>query len=100
MGLLLNGEGDTVTKDTEKAEVLNAFFTSVFTNQASLKQFLAAETRGEFAARKTSPWWKSIKLENINKPDTHKCTGHDEMTMTDAIERPLLIVFERLRAIG
>lgn len=81
MGLLLNGEGDTVT-NTGKAEVLTAFFASVFTNQASLKQSLSAETGGELAARKTSLWWKSIRLENINKPVTHKCTGHDEMTMS------------------
>lgn len=62
MGLLLNGEGDTVTKDTGKAEVLTAFFASVFMNQASLKQSLSAETGGEFAARKTCLWWKSIRL--------------------------------------
>lgn len=31
VGLLRNGAGALVTKDTEKAEALNAFFTSAFT---------------------------------------------------------------------
>lgn len=65
MGLLLNGQGDTEMKDTEKDEVHNAFFASVFTNQVSPKQSVASETRREFGARKTLPWWKIIRLENI-----------------------------------
>lgn len=31
MGPLLNGAGDLMTKDVEKAEVFNIFFSSVFT---------------------------------------------------------------------
>ena len=36
MGTLLGGAGDLVTQDIEKAEVLNVFFTSVFTSKTSL----------------------------------------------------------------
>lgn len=38
------GKKATVTKNTEKAVILNAFFASVFTNQDSLKQSLDAES--------------------------------------------------------
>ena len=37
-GVLLNGTGDLVTKDMEKAKVLNAFFTLIFTGNTGLLQ--------------------------------------------------------------
>lgn len=37
VSLLLNGAGDLVTKDMEKAKVFNAFFTSVFTGKTGLQ---------------------------------------------------------------
>lgn len=37
VGLLLDGAGDLVTKDMEKAKVFNAFFTSVFPDKTSLQ---------------------------------------------------------------
>lgn len=37
VGLLLDGAGDLVTKDMEKAKVFNAFFTSVFTGKTGLQ---------------------------------------------------------------
>lgn len=36
VGSLLNERGDWVTHNTENAEILNAFFTSVFTSKTSL----------------------------------------------------------------
>ena len=37
VGLLLNGAGDTVAKDTEKAEVLKAFLASVSTGKSGIQ---------------------------------------------------------------
>jgi len=34
----MNGVGDLLTKNTEKAEILNALFTSVFTCKTSLQE--------------------------------------------------------------
>lgn len=44
MGQLLNGVGELMTKDTEKAGVLNTSFTSVFTGETSLQETQAPET--------------------------------------------------------
>lgn len=43
-----------MTQSVEEFEVLNGFFTSVFTSKTSLKQFLAPEIRDRSAVRKTS----------------------------------------------
>lgn len=37
LGSLLNGAGDVVTYDREKAEVFDAFFASVFTGRTGLQ---------------------------------------------------------------
>lgn len=47
MGLLLRGAGDLVTKDMEKAEVINSFFALVFTGKTSWQQFQTCETSVE-----------------------------------------------------
>lgn len=72
----------TVTNDTENAVVFNAFFTSVFTNQDSLKQSLDTESleQGKFPLD-----GKSISLESISKPDTHKFTGHVMALSTEGV---------------
>ena len=38
---LLNGMGDLVTADTDKAEILDAFFSPVFTNKVSQSSLLS-----------------------------------------------------------
>ena len=48
MGLLLNGAGNLVTKDMEKAEAANVFFASVFTVNTDLQESQAPETRAKF----------------------------------------------------
>ena len=47
VGPLLNEVGALVTKDTEKAELLNAFFASVFTAKTSPQESLTLETGEE-----------------------------------------------------
>lgn len=44
---LLNGARDLVTKDMEKAEVLNAFLTSVVISKINLQESQAPEIRGK-----------------------------------------------------
>lgn len=46
---LLNGTGTLVTQDVEKAELLNAFFTSALTSNTSLQHSQAMETRGKWS---------------------------------------------------
>jgi len=46
MSLLLNRTGDLVAKVTEKADVLNATFTSVFTGKINFQDSQTPETRG------------------------------------------------------
>jgi len=47
VGPLLNGAGAMVTQDIEKAEVLNATFSSVFTSRTGLQTSEPPETRGK-----------------------------------------------------
>ena len=47
VGPLLNGAVDLVTNDTEKAKVLSAAFTLVFTGKTGLQESQAPETRGK-----------------------------------------------------
>lgn len=44
--LLLNGVGDLVIRDVEKAEECHAFFTLVFTSKTCVQEFQVPETSG------------------------------------------------------
>ncbi|PKU28841.1 rna-directed dna polymerase from mobile element jockey-like [Limosa lapponica baueri] len=58
VGPQLNDTGNLVTQDTEKAEVLNAAFASVFTSKTSL--WKPKSQRPGAKARKIYPWWKRL----------------------------------------
>jgi len=44
VGLMLNGAGKMVAKDTETPKILNAFFTLVFTCKTGIQDSQASET--------------------------------------------------------
>jgi len=54
VSLLLNGNGDLVAKDTEKAKVLTACFTSAFTGKTACQQPQSHEARGEVWSKEYS----------------------------------------------
>lgn len=56
------GVGDLVTKNTGKAEVHKVLLVLAFTSKAGLKPSEAPVTSG---TRKTCPWWKKMRLQNI-----------------------------------
>ncbi|CAM4569362.1 unnamed protein product [Caretta caretta] len=98
VGPLLNEGGNLVTEDVEKANVLNAFFASVFTNKVS----------SQTAALGITKWGRdgqpSVEIEVVRdyleKLDVHKSMGPDELhprvlkELAAVIAEPLAIIFE------
>jgi len=66
VGPLLSETGDLVTQDTEKAEVLNVSFVSVFTSKTSFQESQIPATGGKSRASKVYPWCKKIMSGNIS----------------------------------
>ncbi|CAM5075608.1 unnamed protein product [Eretmochelys imbricata] len=98
VGPLLNEGGNLVTEDVEKANVLNAFFASVFTNKVS----------SQTAALGITKWGRdgqpSVEIEVVRdyleKLDEHKSMRPDELhprvlkELAAVIAEPLAIIFE------
>lgn len=55
---------DVVTQDVENTEVLNVFFTSVFTSRTDLQESEVSENKAK-GWSKVYPWWKRIRSGNI-----------------------------------
>jgi len=80
VGLLLNGVGALVTKDTEKTELLNAFFASVFGAKAGPQASQCLEVREEAWRKKDLPFVEEDCVRDLlSKLDTHKSVGPNGM---------------------
>uniref|UniRef100_A0A670HWE4 Reverse transcriptase domain-containing protein n=1 Tax=Podarcis muralis TaxID=64176 RepID=A0A670HWE4_PODMU len=99
VGSLRGEDGEMQTGDTERAELLNAFFASVFSdkeNNAQPEEFGANDLAEETQPRIT----KEIVQEYLASLDVFKSPGPDELhprvlkELADVISEPLAVIFE------
>lgn len=88
VGPLLNKMGNLVTRDREKAEVLNAFFTLVFTIKAGPQESQVPETWGKGWRKEDGSMVGDDQVkEYLSKLDIHKSVGPDGATSTEGAGR-------------
>ncbi|CAM4664489.1 unnamed protein product [Lepidochelys kempii] len=98
VGPLLNEGGNLVTEDVEKANVLNAFFASVFTNKDSSQTAALGITTWGVDGQPSVE--KEVVRDYLEKLDVHKSMGPDELhprvlkELAAVIAEPLAIIFE------
>ncbi|CAM4668918.1 unnamed protein product [Lepidochelys kempii] len=98
VGPLLNEGGNLVTEDVEKANVLNAFFASVFTNEVSSQTTALGSTA--WGGGNQPSVEKEVVRHYLEKLDEHKSMGPDVLhprvlkELVNVIAEPLAIIFE------
>ncbi|CAM5150605.1 unnamed protein product [Natator depressus] len=104
VGPLLNEGGNLVTEDVEKANVLNAFFASVFTNKVSSQTAALGITAWGVDGQPSVE--KEVVRDYLEKLDVHKSMGPDELhprvlkELAAVIAEPLAIIFENSWRMG